>query len=199
MTTIDPTTPGPSLVPPDMLAKVAGPAPEPEPEAPAGAEPEGDEQGEAIVFVRTGWIRFTVGGRLYRLRPPFLKEVKRLRFALEEMADNLADLQSEVEVAGIEILEEQARLEEKADLSATERVAARSALRKRSRDAARSLNERREAETLAWFRLAFEVLCVDDVTAWLGDFDDFPAWATSGLLPHQMLRHWRAAPLAPGR
>ena len=196
MTTIDPTTPGPSLIPPDLARAVAAPPAEPDP----GAEPEGEQEaGEGVVLVRTGWIRFTIGGDLYRLRPPFLKELKRLRFALEEMADNLADVQEDVEATGLAIAEEQVALEQKADLTPTQRAAERNALRKRSREAARALNEQREAETLSWFRQAFKTLCVDDTSKWIDDFDEYPSWATSGILPHTMMRHWRAAPLGRGK
>lgn len=196
MSTIEP---GPSLVPPDLLEKVAATT-APEPETAPLLEPAVDaEAGEQIQFVRTGWVRCTIQGTLYRLRPPFLKEFRKLRFALEEMADNLTDLQGTVEVAGIEIVEESAKVEANPDLSTSERVEARNTLRRRSREAARGLNQKREEEALAWFRLAFETLCVDDVSGWLDDFDKYPTWATSGMLPHDLIGHWRRAPLGPGK
>lgn len=188
--------PGPSLIPSDLLET---PTPPPaEAERPT-LDPDAEEATEGIEFVRTGWVRCLIGGERYRLRPPLLRDFKALRFALEELSDSVGDLSAEVEIAAGEILEEQAAAEANPNLTARERVELRTALRKRSRDEARVLTTRREAETLAWFRLVFETLAVDDVSAWVHEFDAYPTWATSGALPHELIRHWRAAPLDRGR
>lgn len=167
--------------------------------APDPREPEGDEAGEAVQLVRTGWVRCTVGGEQYRLRPPFFGEFKRLRFAFEELQDTLDALAEETEVVGAGLVAESERVAADDSMDPAEKVRAQRELRRRSTSAAREMTTAREQATQEWWVDVFRELCVDlDKVKWLDDHDQMPAWMTLTGLPAQLLGHWRAAPLARG-
>lgn len=169
-----------------------------EPEISPPAEPEGDEGGEAVQLVRTGWVRCTVGGSLYRLRPPFFGEFKRLRLSFEEIQDALAEQSEEVETIAARLIDEAEVMSKDESLDAAERQRRHRALRRESTVAGRKLTEFREGLMHAWWVDVFTVLCVDKPVDWLEDADRMPTWMTAAVLPSQLLQHWRAAPLGRG-
>lgn len=175
---------------------------EPTPEV-DDTDPEGPETGDRLLFVRTGWVRYTSGGTTIRVRPPFFGEFKRLRLALEDVQDTLMDLAEEAEAEAeriqAELDPETGDVPVEADGDLRARAARRRDLLRRSREVARRTNERREALMHSWWVDVFRTLCVDaDKVEWLDDPDKMPAWMTNPALPQQFVNHWRAAPLARG-
>lgn len=68
--------------------------------APQVVEPDEDETGDEIVFVRNGWVRITIAGVLYKLRRPFLGELRDLEATMDhgnEELRRLADKMRDVE------------------------------------------------------------------------------------------------------
>lgn len=172
---------------------------EPEPTPTDAAEPLGDEAGEDVQLVRTGWVRCTVAGQQYRLRPPFFGEFKRLRLSFEELQDALAEKSEESEIIAAELVEQAEALRTRKDVPAAERVRAMRSLRAASTDVARQLNTLREDQLHRWWADVFRTLCVDlDRIDWLDDADKMPAWMMAPLLPTKVQTHWRAAPLGRG-
>src|SRR5262245_45938802 len=52
-------------------------------EAEGEAEPEPDEDTEEVIFVRNGWVRVVIAGTRYKLRRPFLGELRDLETSME--------------------------------------------------------------------------------------------------------------------
>lgn len=170
---------------------------EPEsPTTPDPLDPEGPETGEALTFVRTGWVRCTTGGQIARLRPPLFGEYKRLRMALEDVQDAIMALSEDAEINAERIVALEAEI---GDVDPAERVKRRRELRRESTEIARRTNREREALMHGWWADVFRTLCVDAAKVdWIDDPDRMPAWLTAPALPQRILAHWRAAPLARG-
>lgn len=173
--------------------------PEAAPATPGAAEPEGDEAGESVRLVRTGWVRCLIGGQTVRLRPPFFGEFKRLRLAFEEVQDTLTEASEDLEIVAQRLVDQARALHEDTKMDAGEKVRAQRALRRESSVAGRGMNEQREALMVDWWAEVFRALCVDlGNVDWLEDPDRMPTWLTAPTLPTTLIQHWRAAPLARG-
>src|SRR5690606_35919845 len=94
------------------------------------AEPFDDEQTDTVQLVRTGWVRFRIGGELIRFRRPLFGELKRLRLALEDMSEAIGDLADETQRIGVELMRE-ASDDSKGEQSDEDRIAQRADIKKR--------------------------------------------------------------------
>src|SRR5918998_454864 len=47
------------------------------------AEPEADELGDELIFVRNGWVRCVIAGQMFKLRRPFFGELRDLETSQE--------------------------------------------------------------------------------------------------------------------
>jgi hypothetical protein len=163
-------------------------------------DPDDDEPGDEILFVRNGWIRVTIAGVLYKLRRPFLGELRDLEAAIDAGAEELKALAEDLKVRE---RADQARADEiraerdvegvapariaELDDAATELALALQArfveVHKKSRDL--------RAE---WWRQAFEMLTPpghEPPTS-------MPAWVGDVALQNQVITHWQSNPLARG-
>ncbi len=172
-----------------------------EPETPPTEAPAGEETGDGLRLVTTGWVRCTVGGALYRLRPPFFGEMKRLRMSLEEIQDHLAEASTEAEGIAMRLIDQaNATLQgDGAKVDQADRLVQTKALRRESTMAGRALTELRESLMFGWWDDVFRVLCVDLAKVdWLDDPDRHPSWMTNASLPASVVGHWRQPPLGHG-
>lgn len=173
------------------------PAPDPEePTALEPVEPSEAEPEEGLQFVRTGWVRFRWDGRVLRLRRPFLGELRELRLALEDLSDEIAERSEEIQAEGLRLAAEAEALEERG-LAPAEAFEERAKIRTRSKQLARELTGFAEDRRLEWWARAFELLAVNEAEV-PADAGELPAYLLDNALPHRVLEHWRAVPLARG-
>lgn len=192
---------GPQAAQPPVAAEAEAAAPAvAEPEAPAApvevVEAASDEEAEGVDWVRTGWVRMRVRGTdgkvgTYRLRAPLLREMKRLRLALENAED-------EVEVRRQALLraalDTSSAMTAANDLAEPERTEVMARLAREDRQRGQVFTEFAEDTRIAWLDQVFaSPLAVD------GAPDDFPAYVVGPEFCAQLLAHWRTVPLAPGR
>lgn len=149
---------------------------------------------ETVVLVRTGLIRMTIGGKRYRLRRPFFGEFKRIRLALEDLNDEVADARIDTQtiqrktVAEGKALDDEGTLEDDPDARAEwERTA-----RKRARDASRTLLDTADRLREEFWTDVFATLSQD------GTPEQWPGWIGDPDLPGLVIEHWRATPLGRG-
>lgn len=164
------------------------------------AEPEDDEAGDAIVFVRNGWIRFTIAGVMYKLRRPFLGELRQLEGILDHASEELkllAEDMRERETADRETADRIKTEVEAGDVSEVRRAelddeATQLAvnLQVRMLEVSRKGRDLREQ----WYLAAFEMLTPPGHTS----PPSMPAWVGDAQMQAQIIMHWQSAPLAPG-
>lgn len=154
---------------------------------------------EGIVFVKTGWVRFTIDGKVYRLRRPLFGELKKLRLALEDVSDDINTRSAASTQMAIDLEREaQAVASSESTISAAKRRSLE-AKRLESRKLGRDLVEFADDARMGWWTLVFETLGVGDGQGGDKIPADWPAWVVDVNLPGQITQHWRSAPLAPGR
>lgn len=174
-----------------------------------------DDEGGLVQFVRTGWVRFPAvvampdERRVWKLRRPFLGELRKLRQAWEN-----AEL--ELDEAKLEFLEatqghEAAVTAAKALLSDLERNRAVLDANKIRRKALHEMEDRQAKVRMEWWVAVFRTLCVD----WVGQLGQVPddgdnghvpvpdgwewgTWVEDPDLPIHVLNHWRSVPLDRG-
>lgn len=160
-------------------------------------DPTEQEATAGVVLVRTGWVRLTVNGQMYRLRPPFFGELKARRLALDAMQESLEEATAAIEDIADQLItqDEAARQDDPREYQRTRRELVR-----QSRQAARDLDRTREGLLIEWWRDTFRLLCVEkpDTLEWIEGEDMWPPWVGSAGFPNTVVNHWRAAPLAHG-
>lgn len=180
-----PTAPEPEEVEPDE-----GPA------IPvAVVEPEADEGTDEVQLVRTGFVRLRFGDTLIRLRRPFFGELKKIRLALEDAADAIADASEEAQLHAARLIEQSVAIDADENLSAVEKIQQRRELQHESRAAGRKVSEIAEEERLRWWATVVETIGVGDA---LPGVDELPSWILDPMLPNTVLTHWRSVPLGRG-
>lgn len=159
-------------------------------------DPQHDE-GEAVAveLVKSGWVRLRWGGTLVRLRRPFFGELKTIRLALEDAADEIADRSEKIQSIGRKLIEESQKNEEEDGRSDEERAKVRADLTRQSKHAARELTDFGEEQRIGWWRLVVGLVGVDGE---LPPDDRLPSWIADPSLPNTVLQHWRAVPLGRG-
>lgn len=160
----------------------------------ADAEPADDDgvDVDRIELVKSGLVRVHVDGQRYRLRRPFFGELKTLRLALADVADDLNDRRMETQLAAKRMLAENERINADDSMDDAARLAALQALRKEDRQLGRALTSDADDARIGWWSQAFELVGLDGVPA------DWPAWFLDARLPDHVLAHWRTAPLGRG-
>lgn len=172
----------------------AAPA-DPQPDVPVVAtEPQEGEGTDAVELVRTGWVRLRWDDKTVRLRRPFFGELKRLRLALEDASDAIAERSEEVQVIGRQILTENTANDE-ADTDELEKLEVRRELTKRSKIVGRELTAFSEEVRIDWWAQVAETLSADGP---LPHPDELPSWIADPFLPNTVLQHWRSVPLDRG-
>lgn len=166
-------------------------------------EPDDDEAGDLIQFVKNGWIRYTIAGVAYKLRRPFLGELRQLEASKEAGIDDL-DESNKTELTDAEKDMEKAKKLQKdaqALTDSTEDQRKKLRLDKQASDLARKamkrqqlLIERTDEFRVNWWAEVFKTLTPPGNSV----PTDVPAWVTDPMLMEQVLAHWRTAPLAYG-
>lgn len=154
---------------------------------------------EGIVFIKTGWVRFTIDGKVYRLRRPLFGELKALRLALEDVTDDINEKSAESTTMAIELEQEMhaaANAETKMTAAKRRQLTGKQA---ESRKLGRALVEFADEARMGWWTLVFTTLGVGDGQGGDKVPADWPSWVVDVNLPGQIMQHWRSAPLAPGR
>ena len=159
------------------------------------ADPEGDEVGDELHLVRTGWVRFVMNGERVRLRRPFMGELRDLRLALEDVQDQIGEAAEDVQLVGAEIMEKSQALEKDESLTPAQVVKARRKLQRESTVKGRELTDLAEGLRVGWWELVFKTLDVDAAKHTV----QFPAWIVDPNLPGTVIQHWRDVPLARGK
>ncbi len=165
------------------------------------AEPEEDE-GDSLVFVRNGWIRFTIAGKPYKLRRPFLGELRDLEVAWETDQEALTMGHNQLKLDSQELLDEAAKLEaEAAEIEGQTRrkieldIEASHLALKASAES-RKLQRKAQDLRAEWWAQVFKLLTPhpqDPPPA-----DQVPSWVANIDLQQRAIAHWQSAPLGRG-
>jgi hypothetical protein len=200
-----PTTPPPTLA---EAAASAAPAHLPDNGKVSTDVPDDD----GMETYGAGWAKATVDGTTYRLRRPFMGEMRDLRLALEGLTDEvtLHTERSESMRRRLQRIEARARTELQAaqskvlagddDAPTEDQIAALEDrlmdevhnTRAKDREAGRTLVQIADDNRARWWTDVFTVLGLDGVPP------QWPAWFADPDGPHRMMTHWRQNPLAHG-
>ncbi len=164
------------------------------------AEPEDDELDEEIVFVRNGFVRVTIAGKMHKLRRPFLGELADLDKSREADQEILNDknriLREETDI----LLEEAQKLEDEANKEGIEPREATALnvkatqLAQKAHVASRALIRDAQAIRAEWWRQVFKVLTPPGYEP----PEDMPAWIGDLALQQRIIDHWQTVPLGRG-
>jgi hypothetical protein len=174
-----------------------------------------DGEGGMVQFVRTGWVRFPAvvfeadEPRVWKLRRPFLGELRRLRQLYEN-----AEL--EIDEAKLGFLDATQGHETRVAAANAldtelERSRAKLEANKARRKALHELEDRQAKIRMEWWASVFRTLCVE----WIGQLGAVPeevdeghvavpegwqwgTWVEDPDLPVHVINHWRAVPLDRG-
>jgi len=161
-------------------------------------DPEDDEDaGDELQLAKNGWVRFRVNGERYRLRRPFLGELRDLRLALEDVQDQIGEAAEDVQLIATEMMEKSQALEKDESATPAAVVKGRRKMQRESTAKGRELTLLAETLRIGWWERVFATLDVDKANH--TDPVDLPAWIVDTNLPGQVLQHWRDVPLARGK
>jgi len=201
-----PTNPPPSLA---DAAKAAAPPPAHLPDNGKVGEVPDDDSMETY---GAGWAKAVVDGTTYRLRRPFMGEMRDLRLALEGLTDEvtLHTERSESARRRLQRIEARARTQLQAaqakvmdgdeDAPTEDQIAELEDqlmdqvhnTRTEDRQAGRTLIQIADDNRARWWTDVFTVLGLDGVPP------QWPSWFADPDGPHRMMQHWRQSPLAHG-
>jgi hypothetical protein len=163
----------------------------------------GTEHGDVVQLVRTGWVRFFIGGHgRVRFRPARFGELRRILTAHEEMVDLIQEEAHRIKVVSDGL---QARADEvnTGDLSSEDRHAEIVKIQAEDRHLTREFRRFQEDHHIAWWQM---VHGGDGEWGGLGvggeelpALDDLPVWITQAPLVALAVAHWKAVPLDRGR
>lgn len=168
------------------------------------AEPEDDELGDDLVFVRNGWLRVTIAGETYKLRRPFLGELRDLELSREADIETLTELSKEMHKKTDEMQRRGAEIQAEAR-----------SLNGGDPDRKRTLDQEASHMALEASRLSREVVRkAQDLRAkwWEQTFEtltpppkrrrpkpeQLPSWVGDANLQQRVIEHWQSSPLARG-
>lgn len=163
-------------------------------------DPTPEEGGDDVKFVKTGWIRVTVGDSELHLRAAFFGEVKTLLTLLENHQDTLTqhrhlstrqNAQLQARLAEVDAMEE-------GDPKWEQQAAIAIALRENSR----AIRDKADELRISWWVKVFELLNIERT----GETDrskgavpkQWPGWVGDADLPTKCVEHWRSVPLGRG-
>lgn len=164
------------------------------------AEPDEDELDEEIVFVRNGWIRVTIAGRLHKLRRPFLGELRDLDLSREADQEVLNQKNRELREQTDELLEQAQAIEAQANAPdvepkrATELNAEATQLALKAHTASRALVREAHRTRAAWWEQVFQTLTPPGYQP----PENMPAWIGDAALQQRVIDHWQMVPLGRG-
>lgn len=178
------------------------------------ADPEPDENsddGDLVQLVRTGWVRFVIGGHgRVRFRPPRFGELRHIMVVYEAMVDEIQERSHKVQALADNLNAEIVALDAPGDdgkpltVTPEERHDALASVTLRSRQASREFSRWREDQYVAWWAMVhagdgdrFRGLGVSGES--MPAIDAMPIWLTSAQLPAAVLAHWQAVPLDRGK
>lgn len=171
---ITPDRPGPSDVPVD--GKI--------PAAP-------DDESDDFATFGAGWAKCTIDGHEYKLRRPFIGELRDLRTALEAVEDEIAVARQKLERNTEQITQ---AIVATADEPLEKRQTRQEELRLQSRESNHEVLETADSGRLGWWTTVFETLGVSRPPV----PPDWPAWMLDPDGPSKLVNHWRDSPLARG-
>lgn len=152
------------------------------------AAPVVDETGDDVELSQTGLVRLRIDGTRYRLRRPFMGELKKLRLALEEVTEEIGDAQITLHQVRAEVLASEPDDDEDPAAVAKWQREKRSL----TRQAVNDLTELADKLRLEWWRGVFDEVSLDGIP------DELPVWILDPDLPDQVVKHWRSVPLGHG-
>lgn len=158
--------------------------------------PQSDE-GPAVQveLVKSGWVRLHWNDRTVRLRRPFFGELKRIRLALEDMADAIAERSDDVRESAAELVDANNAVDADESLDDAAKRRRRRELTNKSKVVARELTTFCDEQRIGWWR---EVVGIVGVDGALPEDDELPSWIADPYLPNEVLAHWRSVPLGRG-
>mgnify|MGYP001589655145 FL=1 len=166
----------------------------------ARVEAKPDEGGDDVKFVKTGWIRVTIGETELHLRAAFFGEVKTLLTLLENHQDALTTHRHMVKREDAKL---QARLVEVDAMEEDEeKWSAQAKLAIDLRNNSRSIRDKADELRISWWTKVFELLNIERT----GETEkskgavprQWPGWVADADLPTKCVEHWRAVPLGRG-
>lgn len=158
------------------------------------AEPDDDDpEGDRVDWVRTGMVRLWIGGKRYRLRRPFLGELRDLDLALENALEDINDRNMDARIKADDLGERADKIDADKRMTAKTRAAKVRELRAEDKAIAREVTQYREDTLIAWWTQVFDKLLVETTPP-----PDLPAWLANMALPQRALQHWRSVPLGRG-
>lgn len=166
------------------------------------AEPDEDELGDDLVFVRNGWLRVMVAGEVYKLRRPFLGELRDLELSRETDNETLVAANKEMREKTSELLKRAHEIEIEArglnggnperkselDHEATQFAFEATRL---SRQVIRQAQDLRAG----WWEQVFQTLAPPGRKRVP---KQLPSWVGDGQLQQRVIEHWQSSPLARG-
>lgn len=165
------------------------------------AEPEEDELGDDLVFVRNGWLRVVLAGETFKLRRPFLGELRDLELSCEADIETLTELSREMHRQTDEYLQRAREIETEAkDLNGEQPDLKRALDRetseltlgatKLSRGVVRTAQDLRAK----WWTQVFKTLTPPGSS----EPAQLPSWVGDATLQQRVIEHWRSFPLGRG-
>lgn len=149
-------------------------------------------------FVHNGIIRFPMGGKIVRVRRPFLGELRALRVALQDVQDHLTEESNRIGKIGVGYQTEVRTLNEKlqkGEITPEEHTDKVAVVTEADRRTARELDDYREQAMLDWWaEYVFKPIALDPVPEQL----QWPTWMLDRTLAAKCLAHWRTVPTGPG-
>lgn len=197
-----PTT-APAELDPETRARVEELAAALVPTRPPLVEPEEDEVGDDLVFVRNGWLRITVNGKEHKLRRPFLGELRDLELARETDTEALRQRQQEMRQTTDALLQRAQAIEVEARALNGEEPERKRALDLEATDL--GLSAQRESQKLIreaqdrrakWWELVFKALTPPGHGK--PSKNHYPAWVGDATVQQRVIEHWQASPLVRG-
>jgi hypothetical protein len=166
---------------------------------PTVVEPEEGEEGDELLLVRGGYIRYRVEGRRYTLRRPKLGQLRELEAQIDHAQEELKSLAErmreadETDSATAEAIDE--------EIKAGVTPARKRELDRQSTQLSLNLQDRmqeviRMGRDLRedWWRQVFTMLSPEGQDP----PDDMPAWVGNAATQGYVIAHWQSDPLARG-
>lgn len=164
------------------------------------AEPEADELGDELIFVRNGWVRCVIAGQMFKLRRPFFGELRDLETSQEADQTQLTDISEDMraraneDLARAREIEEEAKTLDDASVRKAELDEEATMLAIRAMGRQQELMHRADDLRVAWWKQVFTVLTPPGNTP----PSDVPSWVVDPQMQNRIIAHWRSVPLASG-
>lgn len=151
-----------------------------------------EDRGDLVELLGTGYIRIRTQATRYRLRPPLIGELRKLRTALAEAMDDVADRRDEAMQLSEKLVADAQKIADNESLTDPQRRKQLGAIKAKSRKGGRELTDHADDVRLEWWTKVFAALSLDGQPA------EWPASMLDHNLPEKVMQHWRTAPLDRG-